>query len=155
MIHFKSYGSIPKSYYDSKMKCVTARGTLYGVHKNNDSHSKTHILCFTDSRLASNFKEYLTKIQHSGKTIERCSEFKNIIIPYVESTGSKMPLRVDDYSLIDLMKTCYLNYFDLYVVYDSIPENDVMTLHCYTYESTDYPNRGYINVHLHHMLHRD
>lgn len=154
MIQFKSYGSIPKNYYDAKMKCISARGTLYGIHIDKEQQqSKTHLICFTESKHAHHFKRYLVDIQQTGNVLERRSEFKNVLIPSVQSTGSKVPIGITDYPLMALLKTCNLHYFDLCIVYDVLQDTgNMLTLYCYEYESNEYPSRGYINVHLEEML---
>lgn len=152
MIQLKAYGGIPKNYYDSKVKCITSRNTLYGIHQEHDKMSKTRIVCFTENKHVMMFKDYLINIQKKG-VLDRCSEFNSFIIPYSDAYGSKQPLSTTEYSLIQLMKTCHLNYFDMYVVFDFNLENyDIATLHYYNFESSEYPHRGYLNCHLMHMM---
>ena len=151
-MQFKAYGGIPKSYYHAKVKCISSRNTLYAIHKDHEKTSKTHIVCFTESRHVSMFKTYLTDIQKKG-ILDRCSEFNAFIIPYTHGHGSTHPLSIVEYPLIDLMKTCHLNYFDMYVVFDfSVESYDVATLHHYNFESVEYPHRGYLNCHLTQMM---
>ncbi len=153
-MQFKAYGGIPKSYYDAKVKCITTRNTLYGIHKDHDKISKTHLICFTEKRHVHLFKDYLVNIQQKGKLLDRCSEFSSFIIPHSEGYGSKYPMEVSEYNLVQLMKTCHLNYFDMYVVFDFVMEDyDVVTMHHYNFESSEYPHRGYLNCHLMQMLH--
>lgn len=153
MIQFKSHGEIPKSYIDAKVRCISSRNTLYGIHKNYEKHSKTRVVAFTEKNHVDRFKVYLLELQHKGKVIERCSDFESFMIPYTLSAGSRLPLSVVEYPMIDLMKMCHLNFFDMYVVFDIVNEPyDVITLHFFTYESPSYPHRGYINCHLLQML---
>lgn len=153
MIQFKTYGNIPKSFYDGKMKYISTRKTLYGVHKNKDKYSKTHLICFTEAQHAKFFKDYLLQIQSKGRDIERCSEMENVIFPIMDAPGKKLPLEIIECRLAHLMKMCHLNFFDMYVIFDVVKgDYDTMTLKCYLYESTGYPNRGYINCHLNQMM---
>lgn len=153
MIQLKSYGNVPKSYHDTKINYITARNTMYGVHRNKGEVSKTHIVCFTDPKHATTFKDYLVRIQAKGVTLERSSNFQNVIIPCSDIIGSKFPLHTEHCSITDLMIMCHLNFFDMIVVFDMMNEgNDVITLHYYDYESTEYPNRGYLNLYLNKML---
>lgn len=152
MMQFKAYGGIPKSYHDAKVKCITTRNTLYAIHKEHEKTSKTHIICFTENRHVGLFKDYLVNIQKKG-VLDRCSEYNSFVIPFSDAHGSTYPLSIVEYPLIHLMKTCHLNYFDMYVVFDFALENyDIATLHYYNFESVEYPHRGYLNCHLTHMM---
>lgn len=152
-MQFKAYGGIPKSYYDAKVKCITSRNTLYAIHKDHDKISKTHLVCFTENKHVNTFQNYLINMQKKG-ILDRCSEFSTFLIPYSDANGSKYPLSIVEYPLVQLMKTCHLNYFDMFVVFDTILDNhDIITLHHYNFESIEYPHRGYLNCHLTQMMH--
>jgi hypothetical protein len=155
MIHLKPHGIIPRSYYDTKVKCVTTRKTLYAIHKpSNDHNSKTHIVCFTEQKHAFTFKEYLTSVQKQGKIIDRCTEFSEYVATKSpEIGGSKLPLDIIECKLMDAMKMCHLNYFNMYVVFDLHHTSyDAVTMYYYSFESTGYPNREYLNCYLQHTL---
>lgn len=154
------YGNIPKSYKgkDTRVHYLTCRKTIYGVHRTaaDDAMSKTCIMCFTSKRHAITFKDELMYIQTTGRVLERCLPVPNVIhhpIASIKTTGSMLHVSVETSPIVDLMKMCHMNYFDMYLVFD-IDYNDSgdRTFSYYDFNVLDQPTRGYLNYHLNYLL---
>ena len=62
--------------------------------------------------------------------------------------GSLLPLEIQAIKVVDLMKMCHFNFFDMYMVFDIRDES----LHCYMYETEDIPRRDYITMYYNYLL---
>ncbi len=156
MIHLIPYGNIPKSYKDIRVHYLSSKNTIYGIHRNVTSDfSKTSLICFTDNKNAHTFKERLCDIQKSGKILERCAYGTDELRPYVASKtkGSIIPLQVTSTHIIDRMKMCHLNFFDMMLVFNV---NDIdsydFKFSYYNFQTSEVPSRAYIDCYLEQML---
>lgn len=160
MIHLVPYGQIPKSYKDTKVHYLTSRNTIYGVHRHvvEENYSKTSLVCFSDMKHAIHFRDDLVKLQASGKILERCVHFPNVLSPSVSAgtnpTGSRLPISITTSHIVDIMKLCHLNFFDMYLVFDTNRYDEVnnMSFSYYQFATKEIPSRGYINCHFEQLL---
>lgn len=160
MIHLISYGQIPKFYKDTKVHYLTSRSTIYGLHRHvvEDNYSKTSLICFSDMKHASSFRDDLVQLQASGKIIERCVHQLDVFNPSVavntSTKGSLLPISINTSHIVDIMKLCHLNYFDMYLVFDTNRYEDLnsMSFSYYHFTTNEMPSRGYINCHLEQLL---
>lgn len=155
MIHMIPYGKIPKNYHDTRVHYLTSRNTIYGIHKPvTDGSSKTCIVCFSDERDAHTFKTELLNVQRSGKLIDRCEHGPNTLQPYVDTKtkGSILPISMTSTRIIEIMKMCHLNFFDMYLVFDVEQYDHNYLFNYYMFQTSEIPHRGYINCSLEQLL---
>lgn len=157
MIRLVPYGNIPKSYKDVQVTYITSKKTIYGFHK-NAGDSKTSIVCFSDVRNAQRFKERLWEVQKAGEVLERCALHENddAIRPYIATKtkgGSIIPLQLTTAHVVDIMKMCHLNYFDMMLVFDMnyVASGDYVFSY-YDFHTKDIPTRGYMDLYLEQMM---
>jgi hypothetical protein len=154
MIKLRSFGAVPGSYYDQRVHCLSVKNTLYAFHNEDIYHSKTNIISFSDHSTAENFRSVLAKLQTKGKTIERCLSMVESQAYVIDYPMRNIPIQIVDYNITDLMKTCHLNFFNMYVIFDIHNSSDeVISLKYFEYNSVDIPNRGYMNFYLNLMMH--
>lgn len=155
------YGNVPKSYKDkyARVHYLTCRKTIYGVHRwiedSADLSSKTCIVCFAEQRHAFSFKDDLMHIQNMGRILERCIHLPNVIHPLAakKTKGTFLQVSVESSSMVDMMKMCHMNFFDMYLVFDvNHHDNGDRSFSYYIFNVTDTPARGYLNCHFNHLL---
>lgn len=163
-MHMIPYGKIPKSYKDINVHYVTCKNTIYGIHRHvywspAVDFSKTTIICFTDRRHALMFKEELWKLQQSGKVLDRCMDGVSVMYPYVDkkTKGGMIAMGTDSTNIVNIMKMCHLNFFDMNLVFDfnKIDDNSQVssyTMSYYEFRTNEMPNRAYIDLCLEKLL---
>ena len=125
-VRFKEYGPIPVNVKQNKVHAITCRQTLFGIHED-----KTTLVLFERPRDAGRFV--------------RCIRNDN---------GYKMyPVQLETVQVDTMEKICHLNYFDMYLVYDTLnAPGGVLRADCYTLRTLDPPQREYINYQLEKYL---
>jgi hypothetical protein len=142
--------------HDGRVHYITNRHTIYGVHKQapDDSlNSKTCILCFSDQSNVHMFADKLRNIQKKGSMLERCIYLPGVLYPMLQPDakthgGSLMSLEIQSSTVVDIMKMCHLNFFDMYMVFNM----DADSLHCYVYETMHIPTRDYMTMYYNYLL---
>ena len=146
MIRLRSHGSIPKNYNGSRVHYLTCRKTIFGVHRTlPDESSKTCIVCFTDTKSASRFKDELSR---GGYTVVRYISPTDIEVTKTTG-GGLLPVTVETTTMLEMMKICHLNFFDMYLVFTV----DDSTYSHFDFETSEMPTRGYVNSYFELLLH--
>lgn len=160
-MHLIPYGKIPKSYKDINVHYVTCKNTIYGIHRHvywspSVDFSKTTVLCFTDRRHALLFKEELWKLQKTGKVLDRCMDGVSVMHPYIDRKtkgGGMMQMEIDSTHIVNIMKMCHLNFFDMNLVFDfNMNETGAYTMSYYEFRTDEMPSRSYIDLCLEKLL---
>lgn len=117
-VRFKGYGPIPVNVKPNKAHAITCRQTFFGIHED-----KTTLVLFERPRDA-------------GRFVRRLRE-----------EGYKMyPMRIEIVPIDAVEKICHLNYFDLYVVYNTLTApGGLLHADCYTLRTEEPPQREYLN----------
>lgn len=164
MLRFDTTIGFPRSLANETLHVVTARNTLYGLHKHipdaayDYGCTKTVLMGFLDRKHADDVVGMIDRAQRNGFGVNRHLYDNKIDLQHrsTKHIGGFMPLKVDDYALQQILQLCLLQYFDLYIAYDvQMHSNDTMLVRCYEFKTEELPNRGILHKFMEDMYHRN
>lgn len=142
LVKLKVSGPLPKTTLRDRVHGITCRGTIYGVHRDifNNGGCKTTLLFFADPRMC---REYMKVI--TTRSVEKVliGESEPAIAPI---RCDRLPLQLESSPLSVVQKLCYLQYFDLFLVYNLMyGPGDRVYLDTYEMNSYVGPGRDLVN----------
>lgn len=149
MLRINRSGGYPRSLQHEKVHVITARNTLFGIHKGvihsqcDTNCSKTVLLACFQKGHARQLIDMFEATQRSGYPINRIVIDDTIDLRASSAYGaSLLTFSTEELALPDLEKLCLLHYFDLYVTNELTKLGESLHLDCYEYKTYEHPNQG-------------